>query len=120
LLGFLIAGMVFSAMTITSCHFAKYVNGNGDQGAVGLYRYWNTTSTCMDYPTSLEYNASETAARMGAVVAPMAAGVILLLLLFECFSCRFMCSRLLMGILVLTAQVMQGITFLLFDSEQFW
>ena len=120
-MGLLIAGIVFSAMTVTSCRFVEYVDGNGNPGAVGLYLYWNTTMTmCMDLPTFLEYNASETAARMGGVVALMAASFTLLLLLLEFLCCRFICSKLLMGISVLTAQVMQGITFLFFDSEQFW
>jgi hypothetical protein len=120
LLGFLITGLVFSGMAVASCHFLEFVNGNGEQGAVGLYRVWTTAGECVDHPDSLEYNELEKAARMGGVVAPMAAFFTLALVLLEFCCCRFMCSRLVMGVALLTAQVMQGITFLLFDSEKFW
>jgi hypothetical protein len=106
---------------MTSCHFLKYIDGNGNQGAVGLYRYYSTSDLqCVNHADTVQYNESETAARMGAVVAPMAATFCLLIVIVEFCCCRFICSRLFMGLGLVGAQIMQGITFLLFDSEQFW
>lgn len=114
-------GIVFSVLTVASCHFLKYIDGDGNQGAVGLYRYYNvSTSQCVNHDDSVSYNESENAARMGAAVAPMAATFCILVVLVEFCCCRFMCSRLFMGLGLVGAQIMQGITFLLFDSEQFW
>lgn len=117
----MVAGIVFSCLTVASCHFLKYIDSNGKQGAVGLYRYYDvSTSQCINHDDSVQYTESENAARMGAVVAPMAAGVVILIVLLEFCVCRFICSRLLMGLGLLGALIMQGLSFLLFDSEKFW
>lgn len=114
-------GIVFSCLTLVSCHFLKYIDADGNQGAVGLYRYYSVdTLQCINHDDSVSYSESENAARMGAVVAPMAATIVILIVLVEFCCCRFICSRLLMGLGLIAAQVMQGITFLLFDSEKFW
>ncbi len=116
----MVTGIVFSCLTVSSCHFIKYVDSNGNQGAVGLYRYFDTTtSSCINHDDSVSYSESENAARTGAVVAPMAASATILILLIEFCCCRFICSRLLMGLGLIAALVMQGITFLIFDSEKF-
>ena len=121
LMGLILTGIIFSCLTAESCHFLKCIDGNGKNGAVGLYRYYDTSdSQCVYHPEEVQYNESENAARTGAVVAPLAATFCLLIVIVEFCCCRFICSRLLMGLGLVCAQIMQGITFLLFDSEQFW
>ena len=121
LMGLILTVIIFSCLAVASCHFLKYIDGNGNNGAVCLYRYYDTSdSQCVYHPEEVQYNELENVAHMGAIVAPMAAIFCLFIVVVEYCCCRFICSRLLMGLGLVCAQIMQGITFLLFDSEQFW
>mmetsp|Transcript_60500 Transcript_60500/g.148437 ORF Transcript_60500/g.148437 Transcript_60500/m.148437 type:complete len:226 (+) Transcript_60500:158-835(+) len=120
LLLFLSMAIVLSGMAVASCRFMKFVDADGEDGSVGLYRYYNNeTMQCINHPEEVEYTESTNAARMGGVVAFLAGVTVLLFEIIDFCCCRICCSGLIKSVLLLVATIMQGLTFLLFGSVKF-
>ena len=87
----------------------------------GIFRYPDPTrgDTCMTYPDSQTFDRAERAARAGAALAPLICCVVVLFLLFECLFCNVPCLKCLLGMLLLTATICQGLTYLMLASTSF-
>lgn len=118
---FLSMAIVMSGMALSSCRFMKYIDSDGINGSVGLYRSFDADDMqCVAHPEQVEYNETTNTARMGGVVAFLAGVIVLLFEIVDFCCCRICCSILIKGVLLLVATIMQGLTFLVFGSVQFW
>jgi hypothetical protein len=54
------------------------------------------------------------------MIAPVCGLIALLLYLFEFFCCRFCCARCIQASFLFAAILLQGLTFLVFGTEEFW
>lgn len=87
----------------------------------GLYRFPDPTRSdqCMTYPDSQTYDRAERAARAGAAIAPMCCAAVVFFLLFECLFCNIPCMKWFLALLLLTALICQGLTYLILGSTSF-
>jgi hypothetical protein len=89
--------------------------------SVGLYRFLDEgTGACQEYPEDETFDELVEKARKTGAIAPAAGTLALLILLFEFCCARIPCSRPVVGALLMTAQICQGMSLLVFGSEDFW
>ena len=87
----------------------------------GLYRFpdVNRGDSCLTYPDTQTFDGSERAARAGAALAPLCAAVVVVFLLFECIFCNVPGMKVFLALLLLTAVICQGLTYMMLASSSF-
>mmetsp|Transcript_28430 Transcript_28430/g.66005 ORF Transcript_28430/g.66005 Transcript_28430/m.66005 type:complete len:116 (+) Transcript_28430:181-528(+) len=114
-------GILFSALSLASCEFLQIQQEDGSRTSVGLYTFHNDSGKCIRYDEQQQsFSRTEDLARTSGLLAPLLATFTVVLVAFEFCCCRFPCSRLIEGLGLMAAQILQGLTLLFVDSKQFW
>ena len=123
LFGFLIPAIILSWLAVSSCHFMHITDSTQSAAStsVGLFRFLDdTTETCVGYPDDMTFDELAVKARKAGAIAPAAGTLALLLLWFEFCLARIPCGRILVGASLMTAQISQCMSLLVFGSQTHW
>jgi len=134
-----VVGVGFSISTVASCEFMSYVllpgndNSTLDQipgfaddaggnnvttGTFGLLYYNPGGSGCRPYESIITRESLWlSTAKITGIIAAAAGIATLALLIVETVCCRFVCSRVIIVLLLMTAVICQALTFLVYASS---
>mmetsp|Transcript_25548 Transcript_25548/g.44671 ORF Transcript_25548/g.44671 Transcript_25548/m.44671 type:complete len:231 (-) Transcript_25548:232-924(-) len=107
----LVAAVLFSALTLTSCEFVKR-----GYGSFGLFNYGMYDECVESYQDGFTHGWLHTWAAVCGVLAPIFGGIVVLFMLLDC-CCKVCCSSLMQSLLLSGAELSQAFTFLFYASD---
>mmetsp|Transcript_13973 Transcript_13973/g.17598 ORF Transcript_13973/g.17598 Transcript_13973/m.17598 type:complete len:212 (+) Transcript_13973:19-654(+) len=109
--------IAFSIFSLSTCEF-MYSDANSSSSFIGLFLYPDETGVCQLYPSGTNFDSyTETARACGALAAAIGFGTFIILL-WESICCQIPCAKILETMALLVATVCQGLTFMIFGSEE--
>lgn len=117
-----VIGGIFSILAAGSCRFLsfnKQTDIYGDRGHFGLFFFTNQAGSCQRYPQRV-FDLTDKTARVGAIIAPIFALIVILLFLMDILFWRVCCGKCFETTFLLLAIIFQGMTFAAFGSIEFW